>query len=197
MVHHTADVHVAVHILLEGVFIQYFVAVHAVARPQHFFVAQILHVRRGVGGVDIFVFQVALDLVVADEAADDAVAAGEQTADKIDGFLAVGLFDFAQAGIEAVDNLAAVAAGSAPADACAFENHHLMAGFEQVQGGRQGAVTAADNTDFGLDVVFQRGVFGLLVAAGGIIAAGITAVGIGRYIARIAVHTVSFAGEAG
>ncbi len=92
--------------------------VHPVFAPERLLGLELLHVGSGIGGIDIAGLQIAIDPILADEPADDPSAFLHKAADEAGGILAVAALDRRQAGIEAVDDLAAVAPG-APQPTCA------------------------------------------------------------------------------
>ncbi len=117
-IQHAAAIGVGIHQLAERVAVEKLMIVHAVLAPERLLGFQFLHVRRGVGRIDVARLQIAVDLILADEPADDLAALLHQPADEAGCVLAVAALDGRKAGVETVDDLAAIAP-DAPQPTCA------------------------------------------------------------------------------
>ena len=118
---------------------------------------QFIHVRRLDGAEQIAGLEVAANVVARHPLADDGLGLLGHVPQ------APGVFDAHPAGdllharrIAGAD-LAAVAAGSTPADARRLQHHDGIAALRQVQGGRDAGVAGADHAHIRLDRAFERG----------------------------------------
>src|SRR5690606_7995883 len=103
-----------------------------------------------VGGIDIAAPQIAVDAIAFDPVIDDASTLLHHAADKLRGLFAVASANGIQAGIDAVDHLATIAARGTPADAGTFNHDDLEALFGQMQRCRQARITRPHHADVGL-----------------------------------------------
>ncbi|MNP25569.1 hypothetical protein D3C76_1183830 [compost metagenome] len=70
---------------------------------------------------------------------------------------------------KAAGDLAAIAAGSAPADLVGLHQRHLVAAFGHFHSRGDAGEAAADDGDIDVHLAFQRGIGGLLVEARGVV----------------------------
>ncbi len=70
---------------------------------------------------------------------------------------------------DAANELAAVAPGGAPADAVGLQQHHLVTGLGQVDGGVEAGETAAYDADVGIQLTAELGPLPMVVAGGRVI----------------------------
>ena len=167
-----ADVAVAVHFATNGLSVQQLQLGVAVALPVGFLLFQ---------GFQLFMVHrheqaaravIALDLIPLDAFADDIAAFEHHAAEHFCRIRAVVLFNDVDIAAIGVDQLTAVAAAGAEADARPFQHHHVVAHFGQMQGRREAGVAAADDADVTVDGSLQRRERFILVGAGGIVASG-------------------------
>jgi hypothetical protein len=173
MVDHAAGIDLGADVLANGVAIEQFVIVHAIALPQRLLGFEIAHVLISVGGVDIAALQVALDGVAIDPVIDDPGAFLHHAADEGGGF---------KARIETVDHLTAVATRRAPANLGTLHHHDLEAMLGQMNGGGKPGIAGPDDADVGRHLAFKFSRLPDDIARGGVIARWIGAVaGIGFF----------------
>lgn len=142
-----------------GGHVQQLVVVHAVPTPEYLLCFQLFHLLGIEGGKQILLLEIALDVVLCDPFSDDAPAFLNDLAHEGADLGSVPLLDGCQAGVEAIDDLAAVAAGRPPADLGALDDHDLVPFLGQVQCGGKPAVAGPDDADIGVNGLSQGGTF--------------------------------------
>ena len=153
---------------------------------------QLGHVHRLHRRVQVAVLEVALDAVLGNAALDDLVTAPAQVPDEILDLAAEGLAHLLVHGPfagQAAGDLAAIAAGGAPADLVGFDHRHLEAALGQLHRRGHAGETATDNGHIDLHRALHRRVIGLMVERGGVV--GLAALGRRRHGLDRGVHEVS------
>ena len=167
-----ADVAVAVHFATNRLSVQQLQLRVAVALPVGFLFFQRLQ---------LFVIHrheqaaraiIALDLVALDTFANNIAAFEHHAAEHFSGIRAVVFFNHVDIAAVGVNQLTAIAAAGAEADARPFQHHHVVAHFGQMQGRRESGVAAADDADVAAYRFVQRRKGFIFVGAGGVIAGG-------------------------
>ena len=118
---------------------------------------------------------VAGNLIALDTFANNVAAFKHHAAEHFRGIRAVGFFDNVDIAAIGVNQLAAVASAGAEADTRAFQQHHIVAHFGQMQRRREAGIAAADDADVAADRFVQRRERLIAVGAGGVIAGGMFA----------------------
>jgi hypothetical protein len=117
--------------------------------PEAFIVGlEVTHVTLLERNVNVALFQIALNLVLADAFANDVVARPTQFSKQILYIATMMLSDVFFA-CDAANHLAAIAAGRAPAYFVRFDNMYVIAALGQVQGGGYACESRTDYTNVG------------------------------------------------
>ncbi len=154
-VKHATYIVVGRHHLADALGVHDLQLVVAVAFPQLFLRAQVIHLLLGEGGEHPAVLQVALDTVAGHALADDAPAFEGHLAEQLRFALADGALDHVDVAAVAVDDLAAVAPGSAEADLGGFQYGDLETILQQEQGGGEAGIAGTDHADVGFDLALE------------------------------------------
>jgi hypothetical protein len=79
---------------------------------------------------------------------------------------------------DTANELTAVAPGGAPADAVGLQQHHLVTGFGQIDGGVETGETAADDADLGIQFATELRPLLIVVAGGRVIGGHVLLMGV-------------------
>jgi hypothetical protein len=187
---HAAGIGVRGDVRAQAVAVEHLEVVVAVAAPERLLGLELAHVAGGQRGEDLAVLEVAGDGVARHALADDRVAFLDHAAGEARRLGAEAALDRVEAGVQAVDDLPAVAARGAPADARAFEQGDGVAPLGERDAGGEAGVAAADDGDVDLRVTLQRRARRRGVRRGGVVGGGV-GVGAGVGVPRRRHHTVS------
>ena len=167
-------------VIAQGRLVEHHLVVDAEALPVLLPRLQLAHMRGRDRGEDVALLQVAIDAVARDPLADDLAALLHEAGHECRGVAAIALLDGRERGVEPVDDLAAIAPRSAPADPRAFEHGDAVALLGEVQRRRQAAIARADDADLGVMIAREHRALRRGVGRGGVVGAGMGAVpGIG------------------
>ena len=125
MVKNTPNIGIRIHMPAQLLFIEHYLIFDTVSGPEVQPVFQFAHMRARIGGNDIAVFQIALDVIGFNALTDNVSAFLHQSGNETRRVRAIALTDSFQAGVQAVDDLSAVSPRSAPPHLRAFDNGDL------------------------------------------------------------------------
>ena len=144
----------------------------AVAFPNRLLVLQLPHLARGEGSEKAALDQIAGDAVFRRALADDVAAFEGHVGQRARRTAAIAAFDDREVAAIAVDDLPAVAARGAPADALALQHDRPDAGLGQGQGGGDARKAGADDADIGARLACQGRAVGRRIGRRGVVGAG-------------------------
>ncbi len=142
-----ADVAVAVYFATNGMAVEQLQLGIAVALPVGFLLFQRFHLLMVHGHKQAAWAVVALDLVALDALANNIAAFEHHAAEHFGRIRAVVLLNNVDIAAIGVNQLSAVTAAGAEADTRAFQHHHVITHFGQMQGRGEAGVAAADDAD--------------------------------------------------
>ena len=179
-VDHAADIAIGLHVFRHLGLGHHFQTVMAVLLPGGADLAHFAHLLVGKSGKEAAIDQIAVYAVFRHPLANDPATLERHLAEPGGTVRAVAFGNRVEIAAVAVDDLPAIAAGRAKADAVGLDNDHRIAGLRQLQGRRDPGEPGADHADIGVQFAFQAGTNTLVAGRGCVVGGRMAGIGSDR-----------------